>query len=402
MRYENMMRTCTLAILLAITIPVTAEPVHVEYIDGRELQAEWLGVSDSEELHLATDAGESTIPFDEIATLTFELRARRMPGDGDQLHAADGGMLIGSVKTDDPGSVAFESSVNGEINVAFDHIAGVRFNPAADEARAKLLFVEALADRLLAQDVLITRGEEAKSLRGRLVDVHADGGTFEFGGKERTFARDKVFGVVLATGAGASPTPQVRVLLADGSSLGGRLVGGDTGSLRIESTMGVALSLSLTDVTGLRFHSDRIVYVSDLEAANESTEGILHKHWPMRRDVNVANEPPRLAGRVYEKNIGCHSHSRITFELARAYETFAATVGIDDAARPHGAVTFRVRGDDKVLFDSGVITGRDEPQKVRVDMQGVKILTLEVDYGDSLDLADWANWAGARLIKARE
>lgn len=396
------MRIRLLTLFFIATSPVTAEPVHVEYIDGRELRAEWLGVSEDNALTLTTDAGESTIPFDEIATLTFERRAPQMPGDGDQLHAADGGLLTGSLKASQPGSVAFESSVTGEFSPAFDHLAGVRFATATNEARAKLLFIEALADRLPAQDVLITRGEEAKSLRGRLVDVNGDGGTFEFGGKERTFSRDKVFGVVLATGAGERPKPPVRVRFADGSSIGGKFAGGDSGALQLESTLGVALSLPIAEVTGLRFHSNRIVYLSDLETTSESTEGILHQGWPVRRDVSVANEPARLAGRVYEKNIGCHSRSRITFELDRPYQTFAATVGIDDTARPHGAVTFRVHGDGNVLFDSGLVTGRDEPRKVRVEMQGVRQLTLEVDYGDSLDLADWANWAGARLIKARE
>ncbi|MCH8146858.1 MAG: NPCBM/NEW2 domain-containing protein, partial [Planctomycetes bacterium] len=83
----------------------------------------------------------------------------------------------------------------------------------------------------------------------------------------------------------------------------------------------------------------------------------------------------------------------------RAYERFAATIGIDDFVRPGGSVVFRVIGDGRVLFESGEITGRDAPRAIRVDMVGVKLLTLLVDLGEGLDLSDHADWAGARLIR---
>jgi hypothetical protein len=60
---------------------------------------------------------------------------------------------------------------------------------------------------------------------------------------------------------------------------------------------------------------------------------------------------------------------------------------------------FRVLGDGKVVFDSGVLTGKDPPRDMKVDMMGVNILTLVVDYGDELDLSDQADWGGARLLK---
>ncbi|MHC4094159.1 MAG: NPCBM/NEW2 domain-containing protein, partial [Planctomycetota bacterium] len=82
------------------------------------------------------------------------------------------------------------------------------------------------------------------------------------------------------------------------------------------------------------------------------------------------------------------------------FERFCATIGIDDSVRPRGNVVFRASGDDNVLFDSGLIGGSDEPQDIRLAVQGVSELTLMVDYGEQMDLADHADWAAARVIRA--
>ncbi len=117
------------------------------------------------------------------------------------------------------------------------------------------------------------------------------------------------------------------------------------------------------------------------------------------RRAPVSGGPLAIGGRRFEKGLGVHSKTELAFEIGGAYETFAATIGVDDAVRPRGNVVFRVAGDNKVLFDSGVKTGADGAQDIIVDIRHVKILTLMVDYGEELDLADHADWGGARLLK---
>jgi hypothetical protein len=67
-----------------------------------------------------------------------------------------------------------------------------------------------------------------------------------------------------------------------------------------------------------------------------------------------------------------------------------------------GAVVFRVRLDGKPLIERP-LTWRDDPVPVDLDVEGGKVLALEVDYGEgeggfnpSLDRANWAN---ARIVK---
>ena len=106
-----------------------------------------------------------------------------------------------------------------------------------------------------------------------------------------------------------------------------------------------------------------------------------------------------MAGRLFDKGLGVHSKTELDYSIGGAYESLVSTIGIDDTVRPSGSVVFRILGDGKVLFDSGALTGQDPPREIKVDVKGVNILTLIVDYGDGLDLADHADWGGVRLLK---
>jgi hypothetical protein len=110
----------------------------------------------------------------------------------------------------------------------------------------------------------------------------------------------------------------------------------------------------------------------------------------------------QIGGRRFEKGIGCHSLTELVYSIDGAYDSFVATIGIDDSVRPRGAVVFRVRGDERVLFDSGPVTGTDDPRQIVVDVREVKELTLVVDYGPGLDVSDHADWGDARLLRRRD
>ena len=51
------------------------------------------------------------------------------------------------------------------------------------------------------------------------------------------------------------------------------------------------------------------------------------------------------------------------------------------------------------MYESGIVTGKDESFDIRVDVSDMQTLRLIVDFGEGLDLADHADWADARLLK---
>ncbi len=119
-------------------------------------------------------------------------------------------------------------------------------------------------------------------------------------------------------------------------------------------------------------------------------------------NTSVAGNPLTVAGVTYASGLGTHAASTITYNLAGAYSTFSAVVGIDgeEDAKGTGHVDFQVVGDGKVLFDSGVLVN-DQAAKVNVSVAGVQTLQLVATNGvtGSIDY-DHADWAAATLTTA--
>jgi hypothetical protein len=397
--------TTTIAIL-ALSVgavygqEITPGGVVAVRIDGTTVTGEWIGSADGSALALQVGAERLSIPFDDLSTVTFT-RATPKSAEGSAVfHLVDGGRLVGELLGGEADSVVARTSLGDSCGLRFDRLAGVRLADGDDFQRADRLFQSALAERLPGKDVLITRDvEEVRTVRGRLEVLDTERGSFALGSRLRTFLTERIFGVVFASGVEGDETHQVTVELVDGSVFSGRVAHADRAAARFATSLGFEAGVPLADLLVMRVHSDRLVYLSDLAPASERGEGRLHPAWPMRRDRSVADRPISIGGRPFEKGLGVHSRTELVYEINGEYGSFAATIGIDDAVRPRGSVVFRVLGDGRELYDSGLVTGTEEARDIIVDLTGVGRLTLLVDYGDGLDLADQADWGGARLLK---
>ncbi len=103
-----------------------------------------------------------------------------------------------------------------------------------------------------------------------------------------------------------------------------------------------------------------------------------------------------IAGATFDNGVGTHARSVMFVKLDGGATRFHAIVGIDDDNRGHGkgSAIFRVIGDGKTLFKSGVKRSDDKGDVIDIDVTGVRTLTLlATDAGDgfSFDHADWAD-----------
>ena len=140
-----------------------------------------------------------------------------------------------------------------------------------------------------------------------------------------------------------------------------------------------------------------VPYVSDLPFLTESNGS-----GPIERDMSVGESPTgdgkalRIGGVTYPKGIGAHAPSELSVYLGGGCRTFSASVGLDDETTQPGSVVFQVVGDDKPLYDSGVLR-RAPAVPITVDTTGVRVLSLRVtDGGDGRNF-DHADWAEAHL-----
>ena len=426
----------TLLAVALVTIGSAAlgTEVRVVRIDGTSATGTWLGSPDGRSLQLGAPDAALTLRFDDLSRVEFRDANRPVPRTTSvTFHLADGGRLFGElIEPKEAGdNVLGVTAIGNPTVLPFNRLAAVELASGKDFPLARKVFQTALASRRPGKDLLITRerpafpgsdpaepvspadprtepprqAEPAKSVAGRLISLGQSAGSFVFADRERSFQVDRVYGIVLATGVWDAWGPAarreypVRVELIDGSTFTGRIVRADGESIHVTTSLNATVALDLDDIAALTITSDRVVHIGDLKTVTQKIEGILHRPWTPRFDRSAAGGPISLGGRVYERGLGVHSRTELAFALGGAYETFVATIGIDDSVRPRGSVVFRVVGDGRILYDSGVVTGKDEPVDIRVDITDVKRLRLIVDFGEGLDLADHADWADARLLK---
>ena len=67
---------------------------------------------------------------------------------------------------------------------------------------------------------------------------------------------------------------------------------------------------------------------------------------------------------------------------------------------PLADVTVRLRGDDKVLYEQSHVKAATISAPIITDLAGVKVLTLEVDYGANQDVQDDFLWLAPAFIRA--
>jgi alpha-galactosidase len=113
---------------------------------------------------------------------------------------------------------------------------------------------------------------------------------------------------------------------------------------------------------------------------------------------SVDGHPMMLDGKRFEHGIGTHANSIFRIALGGKAERFTATVGVDDEVGDKGSVVFKVTGDGKTLWESGVRHGGDPAKNASVALDGVKVLVLTVgDAEDDMNY-DHGDWADARIV----
>jgi hypothetical protein len=189
--------------------------------------------------------------------------------------------------------------------------------------------------------------------------------------------------------------------LVDGSRFRARdLKFGPLDRLTLRTLFGIEIELPLSAVESMRFLGGCATYLSDLAPADYKFEPFLQLDWPLRLDRNVSGGFLTLRGTEYPKGLGVHSRSNVTYRLDGKFRWFHAVIGIDDDTAGKGSVVFEVLADGKRTFRSDVLTGTSAAAPLeRLDVSGVKLLTLRVDYATQGDILDHADWCDAVLFR---
>jgi hypothetical protein len=115
----------------------------------------------------------------------------------------------------------------------------------------------------------------------------------------------------------------------------------------------------------------------------------------LHKDRSVSGKPLQIGDRKFARGLGTHAASELVYELDRPCERFEAWVGIDAeiSYTKAASVIFKVLGDGRELFNSGVMRSDTPAKRVSVGLSGVgelKLVVTDAGDGNNSDHADWA------------
>lgn len=273
----------------------------------------------------------------------------------------------------------------------------------------KLLSKEAAADRIAYARKTADGQLVLENLAGTILDVTAERVQFELDGDRLEPSRSKVIGLIYLPARDRLKEKLVGVRLIDGTLLAAADVELKEETLHVATGAGLEVDVPLDKVAGLELGATNITYLSDLKPTSVECEpyfGVVLEserrgHLP-RMDEDHHGDPLKVTGRpVASKGLAIRSHTTMVYRLDRPYKRMLATIGIaehvlDSEVTPH--LKLVITSGDKELF-SREITGTDEPFELELDLADVQRLTIDVQYGNSQDIADYLHLCNARLLK---
>jgi hypothetical protein len=379
----------------------SATPLTLTKLSGESLSTSALSIADGK----LTGPGLPTgIALDDLRKIEVAAvdSASQKPIVAIELRG--GGRLEGKSVTlaDDACQLAW--TFGPALSIPIDAIRAIRFDPSA----ASPEFDKAIAAPSPDSDRIYFLVEgQPESIAGLIAELSTEGLTFEIDGQERKLPRSQLFGIVLAQAQAEDPVPPATIHLRDGGQLSAALTSLQDGTLSCTLPGDSDVAIPWSAVARIDIRSSREAFLSDLKptAVDEAVLVTLPRPW--QRDKAVTGKPLELAAgggttarRTYDKGIGVHARSALSFESGREYDLLAATIGIDAGTDGKGDCVFRVLGDGQSIF-SRRMKGTDPPFDLRVEIRAYDEITLVVEPGAGLDLADHANWCEVRMVRGK-
>ncbi len=383
-----------------------AQDLEITTVDGQRIRAVVRGLSgkgESAVLEVTTAEGEQTLPLASVLGLHGP---GPRPVAGPVVHLVGGDELRGAIRAGDSSGETFlvESASLGRIAIQVDRLSemvlgqgagpgDLRIPDSADEDEA--LFLPTGRARL---DIVM----------GALHRFTDSGVVFEESDRNpREFAYGELAGIALRGGLQREGPAPVQLITRTGDSVGGKLLGIGQGRFRIALEGDQEVELPVTEIAALTFRGEDRAFLSDLEPREveessyfgDGTEPL----YPFRRDRTVTGNFLVAEGHTHGKGLGVHSKSRLSFQVPRGFSRFYCLVAVDDEVKALGLradVNVRVLLGKQVMFEAEGLAGGAPVREVgMLDVSSGGLITLEVDFGKGMGLADRVDWLLAVFLR---
>ena len=296
--------------------------------------------------------------------------------------------------------VIFQVPGLGEWSLPIDAVRALRFGQLQRGSRFQKGLLEWEASRDF-DTIFISGGAELKEADGLIEEIDDATLVFERDGEAelQTVPKVRVYGAVLA-----SPLlrdrerPTCSLSLIGGTRLRADIREVKDGIVKLGMVEKVEMEIPWSSVRRIGIRSPRLAYLSDLEAAEVSVRPIVAPRREPQLDRTVSGLTIQIGEQTYDKGLGFAAGTQMTYLNDEGYDLFLAEIGLDTDSAGLGDCEFVVSADGQELYRKRM-RGGDSAQLIKVDVAGSQRITLSVDPGEDLDIADHADWADACFLQ---
>lgn len=368
-----------------------------------------------EHLVLETESGSETVPIEQILQLDASPgpSTRAVRQNDTQVELVDGSQIVsGKFEVEsDRARIALE----GNHSPLLVHTKDIHFVRFGGSKALKQQWDDLLAMEHEGDVIVIRRSATSLDyLEGVVRDVSPEQLEFEFEGDTIDVQRKKLEGIIFYQGDVQPPPGSIcHVVTSRDRWQATRVELVDSDRLLVITPVGVEAHIGVQDVVRVRFDSDKLVYLSDREPASvsvaplfgsASSAAVANLLFAPRRDQSLWGKPlslhmgSELGRQSFEKGWSLHSRTEMQFRLGGEFRRLRGFVGIDPRSEGGGSALFLIQGDGKELLRAELFHDAAATE-IDVDLEGVKRLTILVDYGDNLDIGDHVNLCDLRVTK---
>jgi len=286
------------------------------------------------------------------------------------------------------------------IDIPLLNVQGICLKQASPEAKRRY---DAARAKPPSDDLAIVLAKDGAlaDIPGRVKGWEGRQLRFVYEGKEQTIAGERLQGIVFAARPATRPSASAYqvVHLSSDDTLSGSWQSLTANSVSLKMPWGAAWEIPIDSVVDIGTRNGNLVHLSDMEPATVEQTPYFGRLLAYRRDQSLDGGNLKMKGKVYSKGLAVHSRCVLSYALDDEFTIFKTTVGFDDAAGGRGSVVCRVLADGKELFSKGDLRSDQDPQALELSVQGAKLLSLEIDFGENEDVGDRVIWAEARLFR---
>lgn len=381
--------------------------VRIETLERGVIEGVLTGINASRVVHVTAEREEASVNLNEIkvmdvgpaASVASSDQLERITVSANTCQLTDGGRISGRLRSRVPRAIRIEPAWATTLTIPFEGLKAVRFG-FADEAAERELAARVSAEPSARDLLIVAKDDKPVVLPGALEGLGPKNWVFRLPSRLQKAPLDKAYAVVLGAAPGAPTRRPEHLFLVGGDHFTGDVLGATTESIHVRSAAFGELKLNWAQVARLEVRSPLVTWLADAKFKSQTVKSSLGVDWTPRANLNVVGGPIVLNGRTYQRGLGVHGTTSVSYELDGKQSRLQATIGIDDSMGRRGSVIFRVLGDGRELFKSDLLRGGVKPVDISVDISGVKLLELSTDAAEGLDLGDHANWADLRMIRA--